>query len=157
MSDKLELNTEGLDKLIKALEKKNIKSGRIGVLGSKNNRSDDGESTNAEIGAKHEFGLDGHVQRSFLRMPLVEKYRSRLEDSNAFDEDTQKEVIKAGDIEIWWKKLLTVAETVIAEAFDTGGFGMWKPSNMSLKKNHQTLVETQQLRDSISSEVIKND
>lgn len=153
MSDKdtVEYDVKGLERLIKAL--KNVPSAKIGVLGKKTNRVDGDENNNATIGAKHEFGSDGMPQRSFLRVPLIENLQSYLEKSGAFNEDSVKKILKAGSVRDWMQKIGLVAETVIADAFDTGGFGKWKPSNMKLKKNHQTLVETQQLRNSITSEV----
>lgn len=149
MSETVELDTKKLDQLIKAF--KVIPEGKIGVLGSKNGRKDDG--SNATIGAKHEFGQDGMPQRSFLRMPLTENLGEYLENSGTFNEEVLKQVIKEGSIVKWVKEIMIVCEHVVADAFETSGFGKWKLSNMKYKKNHQTLVETQQLRNSITSEV----
>ena len=46
-----------------------------------------------------------------------------------------------------------VGESIVQDAFSTGGFGKWKPSRMENKQTKQTLVETQQLRNSITSDV----
>lgn len=126
---------------------------RLGILGKQGLRKGVDGPTNAEIGAAHEFGTTTLPIRSFLRMPITEKLKSELEQSGAFDKDTLKEVIQSGSIEAWMKKVGIVGEAIIQEAFATGGFGQWKPSDMSEKKNHQTLVESQQLRNSITSEV----
>ncbi len=51
------------------------------------------------------------------------------------------------------KRIAIVALDVVLGAFATGGYGKWKPSNMEHKKVHMTLVETQQLRNSVTEEV----
>lgn len=154
MADTIEINDKGLKKLLKAFD--NIPLVKVGVLRGHTKRFDkkDGE-TNAEIGAKHEYGLDGMPVRSFLRMPITLKLQKALRDSGAFTEEALAEVIRAGSLSLYMEKIGAVAEDVVAGAFATGGYGQWKPSNMKYKENLQTLVETHQLRDSISSEVTK--
>lgn len=151
MNDTYEIKIDGLDKLIRVLQK-NV-TGSIGVLAGKNARMGDG--SNATIGMKHEFGdpKEGLPIRSWLRMPIIEHLEKNLEKADAFTDKTIKEVVKEGSIVPWMKKVMVTAEGCIADAFDTGGFGKWKPSNMVFKKNKQTLVETQQLRNSVTSEV----
>lgn len=144
-----EYKDTGISDLIKAFGGK-MPSIKIGILG-KNAR--EGGGTNSEIGLKHEFGKDGMPVRSFLRMPLIENLGKYLENAGAFNEEVLKEVIEQKSILTWMKKIGVTAERVVADGFDSGGFGKWKPSNMSFKKNKQTLVETQQLRNSITSEV----
>lgn len=152
MSDPvIQINDKALKKLIKAF-KGAIPQIRVGIMAGKAGRKDG--SSNAAIGAKHEYGGDGMPIRSFLRMPLSEHLNQKLEASGAFKEVTLREVIRLGSILPWCQKLAITAEGVVQEAFATGGFGKWKPSDMRFKKNHQTLVESQQLRDSITSEVI---
>lgn len=148
MSD-VKLDTKGLDKLIKAL--KNAPVGRIGVLGKNDNRR--GSESNASIGAKHEFGSGSLPVRSFLRMPLTDYLPKYLEESGAFDKKALASVVEQGSLKPWVEKIMIVAEEVVLDAFDTGGFGTWQPSIMEHKVNQQTLIETGQLRDSITSEV----
>ncbi len=149
MSD-FSLNTKKLDSLIKAF--KNIPKVRVGVLGDKNSRGG-GDKTNADIGVIHEFGNDGMPVRSFLRMPISDHLEEYLENSGDFDPDALKKVIAEQSLHEYMARIGRIAETVVAEAFASGGFGQWKPSNMEYKKVQQTLVESQKLRDSISSEV----
>lgn len=149
-SDTVEFNTKGLDQLIKAMKAENVVA-RVGVLGFKNVRS--GGGSNASIGAAHEFGTAKLPQRSFLRMPLTTKLPTALEKSGAFNKDVLKKVVKSGSLAAWVEKIAILAVSIIQEAFDTGGFGQWKPSNMDRKTVKQTLVETQQLRNSITYEV----
>lgn len=153
MSESVVLKTEGLDKLIKAL-KGRPPNGRIGILGDKNYRGGKVNS-NAIVGAAHEYGTSKLPIRSFLRVPLSEFLGQRLEAYGAVDKEAFKEVLKVGSFVPWMKKVMVLAEGVVADAFDTNGFGAWKPSNMAHKKNQQTLVETQQLRNSITSEVLE--
>ena len=152
MIEKDEVNTKALKDIIKALEE--IQYAKVGILGNKNARSDDGESTNAEIGLKHEFGEDGMPIRSFLRMPIALMLNQELEKSGAFDEEAIKKIKDEKSFKTFIKKIGIVGERCVQKAFDSGGFGQWKKSNMNFKQNKQTLVETQQLRNSITSEVI---
>lgn len=151
MSDDVTLNVANLDKLLKALGQKQPVA-RVGILGTKNSRTGKVNS-NATVGAAHEFGTSTLPQRSFLRVPITDNLQHECESAGAFDKDTLKAVIAQGTVIPWLKKIALIAEGIVIGAFDTGGYGKWKPSNMTHKKNKQTLVETQQLRNSITSEV----
>lgn len=153
MSDTIEFDKRKLDQLIKALKGK-LPVARVGVLAGKTQRQD-GDLNNATIGAKHEFGdpSEDLPVRSFLRVPISEKMQKYLEKSGAFTEDALKKVIQDGSIYNYIQKFGIVGEAIVQDAFDSGGFGQWKPSIMKFKKTKQTLVETQQLRKSITSEV----
>lgn len=150
-NETIELNTKNLDKFLKALKGK-LPVARVGILGDKNSR--DGKiSSNAEIGLQHEFGSSKLPMRSFLRVPISDNLKRYLENSEAFSKEVLKKVIQESSLAEWVAKIGIIAETIVADAFDSGGFGKWKPSNMTNKQNHQTLVETQQLRNSITSDV----
>ena len=128
----------------------------VGVLAGKNPRTDaekKSTQTNAEIGAAHEFGTSKTPRRSFLRMPISENLEKFLQSAGAFDKKTIEKVVKSGSLIEWMKQVGVTAEKVVQTAFATGGFGQWKPSNMKNKKIHLTLVESTQLRNSITSEV----
>ncbi len=146
-----DFNTDGLDALIKAMKDPPVAS--VGVLGDKDGRSDD--NSNATIGAKHEFGdpAANLPIRSWLRMPIIDHLSEYLMKSDAFKPMVLKVILKTASIKIWVEKIGITAEAAIADAFDTGGFNKWRPSIMKFKKNHQTLVETQQLRNSVTSVV----
>lgn len=111
--------------------------------------------TNAEIGAVHEFGNSTHPQRSFLRVPLMDRLNKELQDSGSFDKETLRDVIINGTVVPWLKKVAVVAEGIVAGAFDTGGYGKWAQwKNPSYQNNTgNILVDTTQLRNSITSEV----
>lgn len=142
---------KGLDAILKAL-KGPLPMARVGILGGGNSRSGK-QSSNATIGAKHEFGEDGMPIRSFLRVPIIDNMQRYLEKSGAFTKDVLKQIVSEKSLTQWVKKLGIVGESIVADGFASGGFGKWKPSNMRFKQNKQTLVETQQLRNSITSEV----
>ena len=150
IDDETHINTKGLDQLIKAMGK--VPTARIGILGDNTNRQKN-KNTNATVGAAHEFGTEKLPIRSFLRIPISENMDKYLEKSGAFDTDAIKKVIKESSLFVYWQKIALVGERIVADAFSTGGFGKWKPSDMTHKKNQQTLVETKQLRDSIASDV----
>lgn len=155
MSETVELKMDGLEKLIKALKKKPPLA-RVGILGGKATRGaglSKSAVNNAEVGAFHEFGTSKLPQRSFLRIPISDNLDKRLQSSGALDKNVLQEVIASGTVIPWLKKVAVIAEGIVADAFDSGGFGKWQPSDMSRKDNHQTLVETTQLRNSITSEV----
>lgn len=127
---------------------------RVGILGDKNNR-EDGVLTNAEIGAVHEFGsISRNIpKRSFIRMPLEVKLpdwiKKHGEDYFLFAEK--------GDLETFYEGLGLDAEAMIAQAFETGGFGTWQPDSpqtIKRKGSDWVLVDTSELRNSISSEVV---
>lgn len=148
MSDDFEYKDMGLEAILKAI--KDPPKVKVGILGDKNQR--EGDNGNAEIGRRHEFGI-GVPMRSFLRMPLNEKFQEYLNEAEPLSEDELKQVIATKSLTPLLKKMGIIGETVISDAFKTGGFGNWKKSNFKFKKVHQTLVETQQLRDSITSKV----
>lgn len=155
-------NVMGLDKLLKALHAKPPVT-RVGILGSSTHYAQlkAGQSmpkhvpTNAEVGAAHEFGTTTIKQRSFLRMPVTDGLQKEMESSGLFDYDVIRDVLKEGTVKPWMNKVAICAEACIADAFDTGGNGKWpawKNSNYSNNAG-QLLVDTQQLRNSITSEV----
>lgn len=176
-NDTFTLDVSGLDSLLKTLKAK-PPTARIGVLGDKNTRkaapseiSHEGlmrkktatkgkknqASTNSEIGAAHEYGAParGLPQRSFLRVPLSDLLNKELENSGALSVNETKEVLRVGSVLPWLRKVAVVAEGIVRGAFDTGGYGKWlawKNANYSNNAN-QILVDTTQLRDSITSEV----
>lgn len=146
------LNTKELDKLSRILEGK-LPIAVVGILGEHNARAGQGAKTNAEIGAKHEFGLDGLPVRSFLRQPIAENMQKYLDKANLKQARIIELCLKTLSLLPLVAKLGIFGETIVSDAFASGGFGKWKPSNMAFKTNPQTLVETHQLRDSITSDI----
>lgn len=149
-----ELKIDGLNKLVKAL-KANPPQVRVGILGNSDGRSGSFAS-NATIGAAHEFGTSRLPMRSFLRIPLTYYLEKELQNSGAFTEDAMKSVIAQKSLLPWVEKMGIIAVGIVLDAFDTGGTGTWAPlmpATMARKKIKQILVETQQLRNSVTYEV----
>lgn len=149
--DDVVVNTKALDSLLLALQDSKV-TGRLGVLAGKTQRQSD-QVTNATIGAAHEYGTSKLPMRSFLRMPLAEMLPKKVQSAGLLDEEVILQVILRQSTLPWLKLVMVQAEACVLEAFDTGGFGKWPESDMTNKKNHQTLVETQQLRNSITWDV----
>lgn len=153
MSDNDELNHKGLDRLIKAFSG-DMPVAQVGILGNNSARKDGG--SNVEIGAKHELGLDGMPQRSWLRVPLMDHLLQFMEKGGAFTDDVLKAVIAEGSIVAWTRKVGITAEAVVAEGFATGGFGKWAAWRGGYKsRTGNILVDSQQLRNSVSSRVVE--
>lgn len=144
---------KGFDRLIK-----NIKTDlvvQIGIFANKNARKD--ESTNADIGARHEFGVisEGLPRRSFLEDPLKIKRKeflkqvSKIVKANIDKKNGDKQSLKLIGI---------AAEAIIQEAFETGGFGAWEalsPETIAAKASATILIDRSELRRAISSKVKK--
>lgn len=151
--DTVYLNTKNLDNILKAF-KTNMSRARVGILGAKTTRKDPG-STNAGIGAIHEFGSSKMPMRSFLRVPISENLQKRMESSGALDKDVLNEVVKTASFIPWLKKVAVLAEGIVAEAFESGGFGKWPAWRTKGYKNYNNRIldDTGQLKDSITSDV----
>lgn len=131
---------------------------RVGILGSTNQR-EEGEQTNAEIGLLHEYGsiTKNIPARSFLRMPLQEKQKELQKYMTSRDWEN---ILINDEIKKELELLGIYAEEIIDDAFDTKGFGKWKPNSartIAEKGGDKPLIDTQELRKSITSEVVKND
>lgn len=149
----IKLDTAGLDAIIRKFKQK-FPEINVGVLGDKNSRTPGQdqpvETTNAEIGLYHEFGTSKLPQRSFLRMPLETRLDSYLNAAS----DLKLNKINEYNPESLADKIGIIAKRVILDAFASGGFGEWKQTETE-NNTGMTLVDTQQLRDSINFEVVK--
>ena len=154
-----------LEALIKELGKKYYVD--IGILGE-NNQTVEGGLTLAGIGAVHEFGTDkagrGNKtvipERSFIRMPL-ETGQSQIEAQ------IEPKIKDGTDIKQIFKLIGIAGEARIKEAFDTSGFGTWKPNSditingskpnkdgvkfIKGKKSDKPLIDEGTLKDGIMS------
>lgn len=154
----IELKDDGFKNLMKAFAAR-MPVARVGILGDNTRKPVEGEkkaTSNAEIGVAHEFGTEHMARRSWLRQPLNDHLNKALETAGAFDDATLKRVINDRSILPWVKLLGVTAESVIAEGFASNGYGKWdalKPGPYAdKKKNNQILVESTQLRDSVTSD-----
>ena len=151
-----------LQNCIKVL-KKGMPSVLVGILGDTNQRTQ-GKLTNAEIGYANEFGkMTGYPripERSFIRMPLKTRFQAKLKTKKSLTGKELEKAIAEGKVNEFATKVGLVAEEVIQEAFATNGFGQWAPNapmTVELKGSDSPLIDTGQLRRSITSKVIKND
>lgn len=156
----------GLEKLIQALHVR-PPTCHVGILGDSPREAEEKEGwvssevssgdtpTNAEVGAAHEFGTSTIPMRSFLRVPISGNLQKEMEKSGLFNNDKLSEVLKTGSLKAWLEEVAIAAEACVQDAFDTGGDGKWpawKDPNYTNNAG-QLLVDTKQLRESVTSEV----
>lgn len=125
-----------LNRLLKMLRKNYTL--RIGIIGNKatSEHGDDG-ITNAELGTFHEFGSasgDHPPRRSFLEEPLKMKLNFNNEDMKPFKKILWKQFFVKNAPEKFYMDLGAKALQVIESAFNTGGFGLWKPLSQSARR-----------------------
>ena len=153
----VEYDFKGLNDFARGLSK-NF-SVKVGILGNKTSRDDEkGSSTNAEIGLAHEVGSfkKNIPARSFLRMPLFVKSSQILKDAQY----RILELLAKGNMKQIFTNLGVACETQIGEAFGSQGFGTWAPLQeksieRKIGQNPNPLVNTSQLRKSITSKVME--
>lgn len=175
-----------LNRLLKMLRKNYTL--RIGIIGNKATTEHDDKSglTNAEIGTFHEFGSasgDHPPRRSFLEEPLKMKLNFNNEDMKPLKKVLWKQFFVKKAPEQFYNDLGAKALRVIKSAFNTSGFGMWKPlaqssrrawekkkgilgwqtaksiasfrKGLNLSLDREVLTDTGKMRKSISFKVIK--
>jgi phage gpG-like protein len=127
---------------------------KVGIMGGNTKRRDG--LSNADIGAVHEYGSVSRniPARSFLRMPLFVKSANII---NQVGKRALKWLIEGNKKQVL-VDIGIACEGAIQDAFNSGGFGAWKslkPSSVrgKIQHNPQPLVNTNQLRRSITSKV----
>lgn len=133
---KVKADLTELNNLMKMLKKDYTL--RIGIIGNKAKaeHNDDG-ITNATLGTFHEFGSDSGdhpPRRSFLEDPLKEKLNFNNEDMKPFKKIIWKQFFVKNAPDKFYMDLGAKALEVIESAFNTGGFGMWKPLSQSARR-----------------------
>lgn len=164
-----------MQKLFKALIEADEYRVKVGIIGGKAGKVHKGGFlTNAEIGYKHEFGelksstfkykgkkitIKGLPQRSFLRMPMTLKGREITKKLKSQKLKIMEMIVKNQSLEPVLERVGILAENIVQEAFATSGFGQWakniNPEYVKLKGSDTPLIDTGQLRRSISSKVYK--
>lgn len=131
--------------------------------------------TNAQVGAKMEFGdpnpqnwidrngvrrhVDGIPVRSFLRQPLFIHGDKIIKDAKD-DARSQLKTVAKNPLQTTKKILARVgiaAENVVQEAFNSQGDGDWEPNSpetIEAKGSASPLIDTGQLRRAISSRAV---
>lgn len=151
------LNTRGLDNVLKVMKSKAYV--RVGILGEKGVRGNGTSSktpTNAEIGAFHEFGTSNVPKRSFLREPITELLDKTMKDVGVLEPSILKMIVNTASPTETLAKIGILAEGIVAGAFASGGYGKWAAWRAGYSNNTgNILVDTTQLRNSITSEVVE--
>lgn len=169
---KITYNLQGLDDLRKEIGDSYI--ARVGILGGAAQEREEYEVvvigkkkylkkkvgikqdlSNSEVGVIQEFGSEkAHIPpRSFLRMPIAMKGKELVK---AITGNMAKAAFEKGNIKGIFKILGVAGELIVDDAFNTSGFGQWKPladSTIRQKGSSKPLIDTSQLRRSISSDV----
>ena len=148
------LNTKGLQAFKRKLKGAEVARVQVGIFSDHDARRET-VLTNAEIGAKHEAGVieEGIPRRSFLEVPARTELPKVVEGESAtlikaFIEDGAKAMLE---------RVGFLGEAVVQDAFNTGGFGEWPPNTdytLARKQGDKPLIDTKQLRESISSRVV---
>jgi hypothetical protein len=154
-------DTTKLQNILKSL--KRVPFVRVGILGSSKTKNRD-VSTNATIGLTHEMGFPEKniPQRSFLQMPIHTHFYEAARKNSRLKSLYEKSSC-AGDLYEVLKLAGILAEGVIDDAFATAGFGTWPMTtrealhilnNPESEKHPSPLIDTGELRKSITSEVV---
>lgn len=151
------VDTDLLERIRKDIEKNGNARVHVGILGGHAARVSGDTLTNPELGAVHEFGVvDKNIPaRSFLRMPVIQQLPEALAKTNL---GLWGRIIAEKGILVALGLLGAYALDTIQLAFETGGFGLWAPLKaytIRRKGSSAILIDTAQMRQSITAEVVK--
>ncbi len=150
----IKINLSGLQQLDKFLS--NQKQALLGIFQSEDARDD--KESNVAIAFKHEMGSfsENIPQRSIFRMPLKVKAKD-IAGNAAIAIKNNLTNPKGADIVA--KSIGAAGLGVIQEAFDTKGFGQWKPNSpatIAAKGGKNTpLIDKAELRQAVTFSVEK--
>jgi len=130
-------------------------TGALAKGGGHKKGKNDSPTTNAEIGLAHEKGIKSKnlPRRSWLEVPLQDHL-------NEYFKKLGPEVISnmlVNQPKLAFQHLGLVCEQIILKGFETNGFGKWKAlkqSTINAKGSDRILVDTAQLKKSVTSEVV---
>lgn len=153
VTSQVNVDLSGLTKLKKGLAKGYF--AKVGYLGSNAPREGDDGINNPTLAVIMEYGSVSQniPPRSTLRMPIQTHGREITEFLTSGDIKRDFEAGRMNDI---FTKLGVFAENIVQEAFETGGFGKWAPlkkATIARKGSSAILIDTAQLRRSVTSEV----
>jgi len=164
----VKVDLTGLNNLIKSMDSQYVV--RVGILGEKPRSKAKGKDekkdppTNAEIGLAHEKGVKSRnlPRRSWLQVPLED----HLPEEFVKEGPRAMTLILMGKTLEAYRDLQVICERIVEGSFDTGGYGKWPADKLKTlqgkrswkklkdwdeKNNDQILVDTSQLRQSITS------
>jgi len=152
----IDYNIEGLERIRKNLEESKLMA-KLGIFGDKNKRDDNTGRTNADIGADHEFGVPSRnlARRSIFLDPLTIKGK---ELTKKVGQIIDRYIDEENGIETILELVGIYGESIVQEAFETGGFGAWQPikeATANRKGSSQILIHKSELRRSVTSKVEK--
>ena len=151
----IDIDYKDLKNLIKSLEKDiKVKVGMLAGKGGDELVVDQDDLDLAGLGAQHEFGHGNIPVRSFLEMPFDVK---NDEFFRLLKDLIDVELLKDKNSTHLADEIGLCALAIIAEAFDTQGFGQWEdnaPYTIAIKGRNEPLVDTGKMRDTINFEVI---
>ena len=153
-STQINFKVDGLERIRKNLEQTKLVA-KLGIFGDKNKRDDETVQTNADIGAFLEFGTKKMPRRSFLLDPLTIKGK---ELTKKVGQIIDRYIDEENGIETILELVGIYGESIVQEAFETGGFGAWQPikeATANRKGSSQILIDSSQLRRSVISKVEK--
>lgn len=149
--------TTGFDEFQKNIKNSGKKHLKLGVFTEKAARigSESSSVNNPTLAAIQELGSISRriPARSFLKMPIIQK---KNDLSMALFKILQSNLIKENGIAMGLKRFGLECENVIQEAFETRGYGKWKPnipSTIKQKGSDSPLIDTGALRKSIKSKL----
>ena len=129
----------------------NIPKVKVGILNDKPRK---GSESNATIGLKHEFG-EGVPARSWLRQPVISPPMANAVVKLA--KKIQRDVIKPDGMTKFMEAVGSETVDVIRQGFESSGWGTWQPNSpetIALKGSSKPLIDTGQLSQSISFELV---
>jgi hypothetical protein len=167
---KVRLNVTKLRELRAEMQAAGKSYVKIGLLGSSANRgqvplgSEIGpfkpdKLNNPTLGLIHEKGCQSAnppvPRRSFLQIPLEKELTPAIKSVGG---KKWENLILTKGIRAALTYLGVMAENVVQKGFATGGYGRWKPlaaSTIARKGSTDILMETDQMRRAIHSEVVR--
>jgi hypothetical protein len=143
-----------VDILLQTIDDLSNYSIKVGILGDGTMHGDD-EATVLLIATVHEFGVavKGIPERSFIRAGF-DYYRSRIEEES---EELLKQVIYQGlPASTFFDALGQIMVGFIQTYLTDLSYPPLQPSTIARKGSSNPLIDTGQLRDSITYEVVEN-
>lgn len=163
----IKLNVDELEKVRRGLAEAKGSYAKVGVLGARAARQPgenvqgpmpSGSLTNPEIGIVHEKGSMTSnppiPRRSFLEDPLVDHLPQKIRSVGSAA--WAVEILQHG-VRNALALLGVIGENVVQKGFETGGYGKWEPLSpytIARKGSSAILIDTAQLRKSVTSEVV---
>lgn len=150
----IRLNISVLQKLRAAVEEPSVQKAQVGFFAEKAARTDG--LTNPQIAAWHEYGNESTnlPERSILRIPLMIFLGSAI--AKLGPGYWVKALVQQGKPGVL-ARLAVTAENVVQRAFSSKGYGMWaplKPRTIKRKGSSAILIDSAELRQSLSSRVV---